>query len=109
MKNEFSGDRSDMQNHYGSYGSYNSSQYTSYGSTRYGAYNNYGNYGYGLWANSDDAGPQRTLKIILHSTWTHLVSADCVLLYFWVQFYTFNKTKLYTAYATIELLRDIPR
>ena len=100
-----------MQNHYGSYGSYNSSQYTSYGSTRYGAYNNYGNYGYGAYgANSDDAGPQRTLKdylfILRERIWYLLIVFFIIFL--GSILYTFNKTKLYTAYATIELLRDDP-
>ena len=104
MKNEYLGDRSDMHNHYGSYGS---SQYT----TKYGNYGNYGyGYGYGYGSNSEESGPQRTLKdylfILRERVWYLLIVFFIIFL--GSILYTFNKTKLYTASATLELLRDDP-
>ena len=114
MKNEYTGDRSDMQNsygNYGNYGSYGNNNAPMPGSPRYGGYNNYGNYGYGSYGgNSEDSGPQRTLKdylfLIRERVW-YLVIVFFII-FLGSILYTFNKTKLYTAFSTIELLRDDP-
>ena len=68
MKNDYTGDQSNMNsNHYGGYSNnYGNSQYYNQGSYRYGGSpgpGNYGNYGYGSYGNiSEEQGPQRTLK-----------------------------------------------
>lgn len=107
MKNEYLGDRSDMHNHYGSYGS--SQHFSKY--SRYSNYGNYGyGYGYGYGSNSEESGPQRTLKdylfILRERVWYLLIVFFIIFL--GSILYTFNKTKLYTASATLELLRDDP-
>ena len=111
MKNEFPGEDFGPRNDHGSYGSYGGNQYMNYGSSRYGSYNNYGNYGYGSYGtNSEDNGPQRSFKdylfILRERIWYLLIVFFIIFL--GSILYTFNKTKLYTAYATIELLRDDP-
>ena len=114
MKNEYTGDRSDMQNsygNYGNYGSYGNNNAPMPASPRYGGYNNYGNYGYGSYGgNSEDSGPQRTLKdylfLIRERVWYLIIVFFIIFL--GSILYTFNTTKLYTAISTIELLRDDP-
>ena len=116
MKNDYTGDQSNMNsNHYGGYSNnYGNSQYYNQGSYRYGGSpgpGNYGNYGYGSYGNiSEEQGPQRTLKdylfLIRERIW-YLVIVFFII-FLGSILYTFNKTKLYTAYATIELLRDDP-
>ena len=71
----------------------------------------YGNYGYGSYGNvGEEQGPQRTFKdYVFSNSRENLVFNYCFFYYFLGSIlYTFNKTKLYTAYATIELLRDDP-
>lgn len=116
MKNDYTGDQSNMNsNHYGGYSNnYGNSQYYNQGSYRYGGSpgpGNYGNYGYGSYGNiSEEQGPQRTLKdylfLIRERIW-YLVIVFFII-FLGSILYTFNETKLYTAYATIELLRDDP-
>jgi capsular exopolysaccharide synthesis family protein len=116
MKNDYTGDQSNMNsNHYGGYSNnYGNSQYYNQGSYRYGGSpgpGNYGNYGYGSYGNiSEEQGPQRTLKdylfLIRERIWYLIIVFFIIFL--GSILYTFNKTKLYTAYATIELLRDDP-
>lgn len=111
MKNEYTGDRSDMNNSYGNYGSYGNGNGPNSGPRQYGAYNNYGNYGYGSYgSNSEESGPQRTLKdylfLIRERVW-YLVIVFLII-FLGSILYTFNKTKQYTAFSTIELLRDDP-
>ena len=96
-----------MHNHYGSYGS--SQHFSKY--SRYSNYGNYGyGYGYGYGSNSEESGPQRTLKdylfILRERVWYLLIVFFIIFL--GSILYTFNKTKLYTASATLELLRDDP-
>jgi succinoglycan biosynthesis transport protein ExoP len=116
MKNDYTGDQSNMNsNHYGGFSNnYGNSQYYNQGSYRYGGSpgpGNYVNYGYGSYGNiSEEQGPQRTLKdylfLIRERIW-YLVIVFFII-FLGSILYTFNKTKLYTAYATIELLRDDP-
>jgi capsular exopolysaccharide synthesis family protein len=111
MKNDYTGRESDINgNHYGGYNNYSNPQYNSNGSYRYGG-GNPGNYGYGSYGNiSAEQGPQRTLRdylfIIRERIWYLIIVFFIIFL--GSILYTFNKTKLYTAYATIELLRDDP-
>lgn len=111
MKNDYTGRESDINgNHYGGYNNYSNPQYNSNGSYRYGG-GNPGNYGYGSYGNiSEEQGPQRTLRdylfIIRERIWYLIIVFFIIFL--GSILYTFNKTKLYTAYATIELLRDDP-
>ena len=116
MKNDYTGDQSNRNsNHYGAYSNnYGNSQYYNHGSYRYGGSpgpGNYGNYGYGSYGNvSEEQGPQRTLKdyvfLIRERVWYLIIVF--LIIFLGSILYTFNKTKLYTAYATIELLRDDP-
>ena len=110
MNNEYTGEnQSELQNRYGSYNNYSSNQYSNY-SYRYGA-GSYGSYGYGPYGNSnDDQGPQRNFKdyifLIRERIWYLIIVFFIIFL--GSILYTFNTTKLYTAYSTIELLRDDP-
>ncbi len=110
MKNDYTGNQSDMNsNHYGGYSNYSNPQYNNYSGYRYGG--NSGNYGYGSYGNvSEEQGPQRNLKdyvfLIRERIWYLIIVFFIIFL--GSILYTFNKTKLYTAYATIELLRDDP-
>ena len=116
MKNDYTGDQSNTRsNNYGGFSNnYGNSQYYNHGSYRYGGSpgpGNYGNYGYGSYGNiSEEQGPQRTLKdyifLIRERIWYLIIVFFIIFL--GSILYTFNKTKLYTAYATIELLRDDP-
>lgn len=113
MKNDYTGDQSKMQsNNYGGYGNYGNTQYDNHGSYRYGGSpGSYGNYGYGSYGNvGEEQGPQRTFKdyifLIRERIWYLIIVFFIIFL--GSILYTFNKTKLYTAYATIELLRDDP-
>lgn len=113
MKNDYSDDRIDGHNSYGNgnYGNYApNNQYNAY---RYGGgySGNYGNYGYGSYGqNADEQGPQRTFKdyyfLIRERIWYLIIVFFIIFL--GSILYTFNKTKLYTAYSTLELLRDDP-
>ena len=109
MKNEFPGEELNRRNDYGSYGA---NHYMNYGGSRYNSYNDYGNYAYGTYGSNSggEAGPQRTFKdylfILRERIWYLLIVFFIVFL--GSILYTFNKTKLYTAHATIELLRDDP-
>ena len=113
MKNDYTGDQSNIRsNNYGGYSSnYGNSQYYNHGSYRYGGSPGPGNYGYGSYGNvSEEQGPQRTFKdyvfLIRERIWYLIIVFFIIFL--GSILYTFNKTKLYTAYATIELLRDDP-
>ena len=113
MKNDYTGGESNINsNHYGGYsGNYGNQQFYNQGSYRYGGTAGPGNYGYGSYGSiSEEQGPQRTLKdyifLIRERIW-YLVIVFFII-FLGSILYTFNKTKLYTAYATIELLRDDP-
>ncbi|MAI43814.1 MAG: polysaccharide biosynthesis tyrosine autokinase [Opitutales bacterium TMED207] len=113
MKNDYTGDQSNMNsNHYGGYSNnYGNPQYYNHGSYRYGGNSGSGSYGYGSYGNvSEEQGPQRTFKdyifLIRERIWYLIIVFFIIFL--GSILYTFNKTKLYTAYATIELLRDDP-
>ena len=113
MKNDYTGDRSNMNsNHYGGYSNnYGNPQYYNHGSYRYGGNSGSGSYGYGSYGNiSEEQGPQRNFKdyifLIRERIWYLIIVFFIIFL--GSILYTFNKTKLYTAYATIELLRDDP-
>ena len=110
MNNDYSGDQSDNHNKYGGYTNYGNNQYSNYSAYRYSG-GKYGNYGYGSYGgNSEDIGPQRTLKdyifLIRERIWYLIIVFFIIFL--GSILYTFNTTKLYTAYSTIELLRDDP-
>ena len=113
MKNDYTGDQSNMSsNHYGAYSNnYGNPQYYNHGSYRYGGNSGSGSYGYGSYGNiSEEQGPQRNFKdyifLIRERIWYLIIVFFIIFL--GSILYTFNKTKLYTAYATIELLRDDP-
>ena len=113
MKNDYTGDQSNMNsNHYGGYSNnYGNSQYYNHGSYRYGGNSGSGSYGYGSYGKlSEEQGPQRNFKdyifLIRERIWYLIIVFFIIFL--GSILYTFNKTKLYTAYATIELLRDDP-
>ena len=113
MKNDYTGDQSNMNSkHYGGYSNnYGNPQYYNHGSYRYGGNSGSGSYGYGSYGNvSEEQGPQRTFKdyifLIRERIWYLIIVFFIIFL--GSILYTFNKTKLYTAYATIELLRDDP-
>ena len=101
MNNRYIPDRSDMQNNYSN---------TNY-SQNYGSYN-YANYGYGAYGvNSEEGGgPQRNFKdylfLIRERIWYLLIVFFIIFL--GSILYTFNKTKEYTAFSQVELLRDDP-
>ena len=113
MKNDYTGDQSNMNsNHYGGYSNnYGNPQYYNHGSYRYGGNSGSGSYGYGSYGEeSEEQGPQRNFKdyifLIRERIWYLIIVFFIIFL--GSILYTFNKTKLYTAYATIELLRDDP-
>ena len=113
MKNDYTGDQSNMNSkHYGGYSNnYGNPQYYNHGSYRYGGNSGSGSYGYGSYGNiSEEQGPQRNFKdyifLIRERIWYLIIVFFIIFL--GSILYTFNKTKLYTAYATIELLRDDP-
>ena len=113
MKNDYTGDQSNMNSkHYGDYSNnYGNPQYYNHGSYRYGGNSGSGSYGYGSYGNiSEEQGPQRNFKdyifLIRERIWYLIIVFFIIFL--GSILYTFNKTKLYTAYATIELLRDDP-
>ena len=115
MKNDYTGEQSNSSSHnYGGYSNnYGNPQYYNHGSYRYGGSPGAGNYGYGYgsYGNvSEEQGPQRTLKdylfLIRERIW-YLVIVFFII-FLGSILYTFNKTKLYTAFSTIELLRDDP-
>ena len=65
MKNDYTGDQSNMNsNHYGGYSNnYGNPQYYNHGSYRYGGNSGSGSYGYGSYGNiSEEQGPQRNFK-----------------------------------------------
>ena len=115
MKNNNNGNPSDKNySNYGGFSDNYSNQYYNHGSYRYSGGvgpQKYGNYGYGSYGNiSEEQGPQRTFKdyvfLVRERIW-YLVIVFFII-FLGSILYTFNKTKLYTAYATIELLRDDP-
>ena len=112
MKNIYTGDNlNNSSNSYGSYSSYGNHPQFNNSSHRYGGNPGYGNYGYGSYGNvTEENGPQRTFKdYVFLIREEDLVSNNCFFIIFLGSIlYTFNKTKLYTSYATIELLRDDP-
>lgn len=104
MKNEYvRGGPDPNSGGYGGYGSYGyGGGYGGYG------YGGYGGYGYG--GGYGGGGPQRSFKdyflMFRERIWYMIVA-------FFIIFsgsilYTFNKTKVYTAAATVQLLRDDP-
>ena len=82
MKNEFSEEDFGAQNDYGSYGNYAETR-KCITVHRYGSYNNYGNYGYGTYgSNSEDNGPQRSLKDYIFILRENLVLTDRIFIVF---------------------------
>ena len=111
MKDNFNNNEQRPDNNYGNYSNYGSAQYYNKGTYRYGGSPNYGSYGYnGYGSVSEEQGPQRTFKdyvfLVRERIWYLIIVFFIIFL--GSILYTFNKTKLYTAYATIELLRDDP-
>ena len=116
MKSDYTGDQSNRNSsNHGIYSNhYGNSQYYNHGSYRYGGspgQGSYGNYGYGSYGNvSEEQGPQRTFRdyifLVRERIWYLIIVFFIIFL--GSILYTFNKTKLYTAYATVELLRDDP-
>ena len=115
MNKDFNGKKpSSIGDSYGNYSnSYGEYPYQNQASYRYG--NNpggrYGNYGYGSYGTvGEEQGPQRNLKdyifLIRERIWYLIIVFFIIFL--GSVLYTFNKTKLYTAFSTIELLRDDP-
>ena len=107
MKNDYI--RGGQDPNTGGYGGYGSGGYGGYGSGGYGAYGSgsYGSYGYGGGGGGGN-GPTRSFKdyvqIFQERIWYLLVA-------FFIIFsgsilYTFNKTKVYTAVAQVQLFRD---
>ena len=90
----------------GGYGGYGSGGYGGYGSGGYGAYGSYGSYGYG--GGGGGNGPTRSFKdyvqIFQERIW-YLVVAFFIIFSGSI-LYTFNKTKVYTAVAQVQLFRD---
>ena len=75
----------------------------------YGGYG-YGGYGYGSYGGGYEAGPQRSLKdyfLMFRERIWYLIVAFFIIFSGSI-LYTFNKTKQYTAVATVQLLRDDP-
>ena len=113
MKNDYTGDQPNSNGrNYGDYSNrYGNSNYYNHGSYRYAGNSGPGNYGYGSYGNvGEEQGPQRTFRdyifLIRERIWYLIIVFFIIFL--GSILYTFNKTKLYTAYATIELLRDDP-
>ena len=116
MDNDYTGNKSNNKGHNtgGYLNNYGNSHYYNSASYRYGGNQgpgNYGNYGYGSYGSvSEEQGPQRTLRdyifLIRERIWYLIIVFFIIFL--GSILYTFNKTKLYTAFATIELLRDDP-
>ena len=107
MKNDYV--RGGQDPNTGGYGGYGSGGYGAYGSGGYGGYGSgsYGSYGYGGGGGGGN-GPTRTFKdyvqIFQERIWYLVVT-------FFIIFsgsilYTFNKTKVYTAVAQVQLFRD---
>ena len=107
MKNDYV--RGGQDPNMGGYGSYGSGGYGGYGSGGYGGYGSgsYGSYGYGGGGGGGN-GPTRSFKdyvqIFQERIWYLVVT-------FFIIFsgsilYTFNKTKVYTAVAQVQLFRD---
>lgn len=80
--------------------------YGGYGGYGYGSYGGYGGYGGG----GDGGGPQRSFKDYLlmfrERIWYLIVAL--FIIFTGSILYTFNKTKVYSAVATVQLLRDDP-
>ena len=107
MKNDYV--RGGQDPNMGGYGGYGSGGYGGYGSGGYGGYGSgsYGSYGYGGGGGGGN-GPTRSFKdyvqIFQERIWYLVVT-------FFIIFsgsilYTFNKTKVYTAVAQVQLFRD---
>jgi capsular exopolysaccharide synthesis family protein len=107
MKNDYV--RGGQDPNTGGYGGYGSGGYGGYGSGGYGGYGSgsYGSYGYGGGGGGGN-GPTRSFKdyiqIFQERIWYLVVT-------FFIIFsgsilYTFNKTKVYTAVAQVQLFRD---
>ena len=86
----------------------NTGGYGGYGSGGYGAYGSYGSYGYGYGGGGGGNGPTRSFKdyvqIFQERIW-YLVVAFFIIFSGSI-LYTFNKTKVYTAVAQVQLFRD---
>jgi len=85
-----------------------------YGSSYRGGYAGAGNYGYGSYGQSGGqggfGGPQRAFNdylLMLRERIWYLIVAFFIIFSGSI-LYTFNKTKVYTAYASVQLLRDDP-
>ena len=105
MKNDYV--RGGQDPNTGGYGGYGTGGYGGYGSGGYGSYGSYGSYGYGGGGGGGN-GPTRSFKdyvqIFQERIWYMVVT-------FFIIFsgsilYTFNKTKVYTAVAQVQLFRD---
>ncbi len=83
--------------------------YGGYGGYGYGGYG-YGGYGGGYGGGGDGGGPQRSFKDYLlmfrERIWYLIVAL--FIIFTGSILYTFNKTKVYSAVATVQLLRDDP-
>ncbi|MDC3132114.1 polysaccharide biosynthesis tyrosine autokinase [Opitutae bacterium] len=113
MKKDYTGNQSNLNgNHYNGYpNNYINNQHYNHGSYRYGSNSGSSSYGYGSYGNNtEEHGPQRNLKdyifLIRERIWYLIIVFFIIFL--GSILYTFNTTKLFTAYATIELLRDDP-
>lgn len=104
MKNDYV--RGGQDPNTGGYGGYSTGGYGGYGSGGYGAYGSYGSYGYG--GGGGGNGPTRSFKdyvqIFQERIW-YLVVAFFIIFSGSI-LYTFNKTKVYTAVAQVQLFRD---
>lgn len=84
-----------------------------YGGYSYGSgygYGGYGGYGYGGGYGGGGGGPQRSFKdyiLIFRERLWYLIVAFFIIFSGSI-LYTFNKTKMYTAVASVQLLRDDP-
>ena len=106
MKNDYV--RGGQDPNTGGYGGYSTGGYGGYGSGGYGAYGSYGSYGYGYGGGGGGNGPTRSFKdyvqIFQERIW-YLVVAFFIIFSGSI-LYTFNKTKVYTAVAQVQLFRD---
>jgi capsular exopolysaccharide synthesis family protein len=103
MKNKYVRGGEDPGSGYGGYGSYGA-----YGNYGYNYPGGYGYGGYGGYGGGD--GPQRSLKdyllIFRERIWYLIVAL--FIIFSGSILYTFNKTKVYTAAAQVQILRDDP-
>ncbi len=104
MKNKYVRGGEDPGSNYGGYGNYGN-----YGGYNYN-YNSPAGYGYGSYGGGYGDGPQRSLKdyllIFRERIWYLIVAV--FIIFSGSILYTFNKTKVYTAFAQVQVLRDDP-